>query len=261
MTSAISIRNISKAFGAANKTFVALEDISIDIHDGELLAIVGPSGSGKSTLLQIIAGLIKPTSGTVHFRGQPVREPPEGMIYLFQQYSKSLLPWRTVGENVVFGFGSVPKLSREEQTRKTHEYLEMVGLKGLADSRLWELSGGMQQRVAIARALSAHPSVLLLDEPFSAVDALTRMELQSLVLNIQAQHKLTVVLVTHDVDEAVFMSDRIAILSRPPARFEEVVTNGLPRPRDLLLTREQPQFIEMRHHLMERLLRRTTSDV
>ena len=253
---AIQLAHVTKTFGSGKSELRALRDIDLEVRAREFLAILGPSGCGKSTLLQIIAGLMQPSSGQVRFRGRPVLGPPEGMVYLFQQYAKSLLPWRTVAGNVALAFEANAGYSREQVRERASEYLGMVGLAGFEKRYPWQLSGGMQQRVAIARALAANPRVLLLDEPFSAVDALTRVELQALVLDLWQKHALTVVLVTHDVDEAVFLSDRIAILSKRPTVIEEIVETGIAHPRDAIATREQPRFIELRHALMDRLLNR-----
>jgi NitT/TauT family transport system ATP-binding protein len=233
---------------------VALEDVSLEVRESEFVAILGPSGCGKSTLLQIAAGLQPASSGETVFRGERVTGPPAGMIYLFQQYSKSLFPWRTVWKNVALPLeqASIPRYERRARCSK---YLAMVGLAGFEDRYPWQLSGGMQQRVAIARALAAEPRVLLLDEPFSAVDALTRLELQSLILDIWERQRLTVVLVTHDVDEAIFMSDRVAMLSARPTWLVSIAETGLARPRDSIATREEPRFIQLRHDMMEILLR------
>lgn len=251
----ITLAGVSKKFGSGGRELIALGAIDFEVREHEFLSLVGPSGSGKSTLLQIVAGLMQASAGTVSFRGRPITGPPEGMIYLFQQYSKSLLPWRDVRDNVAFALDAAP-LTRAQKREEAAKYLKMVGLDDFERSRLWELSGGMQQRVAIARALAAQPSVLLLDEPFSAVDALTRIDLQMLVLDLWHRQNLTIVLVTHDVEEAVFMSDRIAVLSNRPTTIEEVVVNDLKRPRDPITTREDPRFLSLRHHLMERLLKR-----
>jgi NitT/TauT family transport system ATP-binding protein len=177
------------------------------------------------------------------------------MVYLFQQYSKSLLPWRTVEQNVALVFES-KGMKKRDISERCGEYLDMVGLASFRKHYPWQLSGGMQQRVAIARALAAQPRVLLLDEPFSAVDALTRIELQSLVLDLWARQSLTILLITHDVDEAVFMADRIAVLSSRPSTVETVVDTELPRPRDAMGTRELPRFLQLRHELVTHLLNR-----
>jgi NitT/TauT family transport system ATP-binding protein len=251
----LSVRGVGKTFGTGADSVVALREISLDVAESEFVAILGPSGCGKSTLLQIVAGLLPASAGEVLLRGKPVVEPPEGMVYLFQQYSKSLFPWRTVERNVAFALeGS--GLPRAEIRTRCERYLAMVGLEGFGRRYPWQLSGGMQQRVAIARALAAGPRVLLLDEPFSAVDALTRLELQNLTLEIWAREKLTVLLVTHDVDEAVFMADRVAMLSARPTSLSSIHDTELPRPRDSMATRELPRFLKLRHELVATLLRR-----
>ena len=250
------LESVRKSFRGSNGSeTVAIADVSLDVRAGEFLAIVGPSGCGKSTLLQIAAGLIQPTSGRIQFDDKDVTEPPEGMVYLFQQYTKSLLPWRTAQDNVAFAVEHRPGISRAEARERSRSYLEMVGLADAMNRYPSQLSGGMQQRVAIARALAAEPRVLLMDEPFSSVDALTRLELQSLVLELWTRQQLTVVLVTHDVDEAVFLADRIVVLSTPPAGVATTITTDLPRPRDSIITRELPRFLELRHQLLEMLLR------
>ncbi|CAN5268849.1 ABC transporter ATP-binding protein [soil metagenome] len=252
----LTIREVNKVYGGKQgETTTALKSISFDVKQGEFLAILGPSGCGKSTLLQIVAGLIDGTAGEVALNGKPVTAPPPEMVYLFQQYSKSLLPWRTVEQNVALVFES-KGIGKREIAERCGEYLAMVGLASFRKHYPWQLSGGMQQRVAIARALAAQPRVLLLDEPFSAVDALTRIELQSLVLDLWAKQGLTILLITHDVDEAVFMADRIAVLSSRPSTVEMMVSTDLPRPRDAMATRELPRFLQLRHELVTHLLHR-----
>jgi len=256
MSVRLSLRNVSKTFGGPRdgSGLLALDSISLDVAQHEFLAIVGPSGCGKSTLLRIAAGLMEPTSGEVEEGGRPVTGPPDRFVYLFQQYSKSLFAWRTVLENVMFPLENAPRARRAELRAECRQYIRQVGLASFEDRYPWQLSGGMQQRVAIARALAAKPDVLLLDEPFSAVDALTRMELQSLVLDLWKQNGFTAVLVTHDVDEAVFLADRVAVLSARPSRISETLTVDLPRPRHQITTREDGRFLELRHHLMSALL-------
>lgn len=255
--SVLSIQGVQKTYASREAgATLALKDITIDIPEGEFLAIVGPSGCGKSTLLQIMAGLVEPSAGRVLLRGQPVVGPPAEMVYLFQQYGKSLLPWRTVSQNVALAFEARQRISKAERLAHCDEYLEMVGLDGFQNHYPWQLSGGMQQRVAIARALAAQPRVLLLDEPFSAVDALTRLELQNLVLDLQRKRGLTIVLVTHDVDEAVFMADRIAVLSNRPSVVERLEDTGLAHPREAMATRELPRFMQLRSDLVNHLLTR-----
>jgi NitT/TauT family transport system ATP-binding protein len=250
---------VHHAFGGRQGIgLVALERIDLRVAEGEFLAVLGPSGCGKSTFLQILAGLIAPTRGEVVLSGQRVQGPPPGVVYLFQQYNKSLFPWRTVAGNVAFGLRRKGgRLAHAERRARCRHYLKMVGLEGFDEHFPWQLSGGMQQRVAIARALAAEPSVLLMDEPFSAVDALTRMELQALILELWRETRLTVVLVTHDADEAVFLSQRIVMLSRRPATVSRMIETGLAYPRDMVKTRELPRFLQLRHDLLQALLQRS----
>jgi NitT/TauT family transport system ATP-binding protein len=250
----LEVRQIAKTFGGPAEPVVAIRSIDLSVAKGEFVSIVGPSGCGKSTLLQIIAGLVPATSGEVRLEGRPVLAPPAGVVYLFQQYSRSLLPWLSVEKNVRFGFShSRSGTEREAEERCVH-YLDMVGLADFRKRYPWELSGGMQQRVAIARALAAEPRMLLLDEPFSSVDALTRLELHGLILELWGRTGLTILLVTHDVEEAVYLSDRIALLTRRPAEVAQLFANSLPRPRRPVESREDPRFLELRHELLTRLL-------
>ena len=238
----------------SSEPIVALDRVDLEIRRGEFMAVVGPSGCGKSTLLQIAAGLIAPTSGRVLLSGVPVTAPPREIVYLFQQYTKSLFPWRTVAGNVAFAL-EPKRLGRAATREKSLAQLARVGLEKFADHYPWQLSGGMQQRVAIARALAAEPRVLLLDEPFSSVDALTRLELQALILDIGERNAdLTFMLVTHDVDEAVFLADRVARLSRAPSRILELVDIDLPHPRAAIETRENPVFRRHYHALLGGLM-------
>ncbi|HVO17394.1 MAG TPA: ABC transporter ATP-binding protein, partial [Alphaproteobacteria bacterium] len=195
----LTLRGVRKSFGAegAGGT-VALRDINLSVEDGEFLAVVGPSGCGKSTLLQIVAGLMTPSGGQVAVGDTPVTAPPESMVYLFQQYTKSLFPWRTNIDNVAFAVEHRPGMTRARARDHSRPFLDMVGLGEFAERYPWQLSGGMQQRVAIARALAAEPRILLMDEPFSSVDALTRLDLHNLVLDLWTKRRFTVLLVTHD---------------------------------------------------------------
>jgi NitT/TauT family transport system ATP-binding protein len=253
----LRMQGIRKSFGEGEGATLAIETVDLDVRQGEFLGIIGPSGCGKSTLLQIAAGLTPPTAGSVSFEGREVTAPPTGIVYLFQQYGKSLFPWRTVIDNVAFAIEHRPGMTKERAREESRRYLDMVELGDFAKKYPFQLSGGMQQRVTIARALAAQPRVLLMDEPFSSVDALTRLDLHALVLELWQSQRFTAVLVTHDVDEAVFLADRVAVLSRRPSLLAEVVTTDLPRPRDNIATRELPRFIELRHHLLEQLLHRT----
>ena len=257
MAAYLELAGISKSFGAGGAAETrALADITLSVAEGEFLAIVGPSGCGKSTLLQIAAALLAPSGGEVRLNGTRVSAPPESMVYLFQQYTKSLFAWRTALDNVAFAVEHRAGMTRRAAREHSRRFLEMVGLAEFSNRYPWQLSGGMQQRVAIARALAAEPRVLLMDEPFSSVDALTRLELHGLILELWAAHHFTAVLVTHDVDEAVFLADRVAVLSARPATVLRSLPTGLPRPRDNLATREDPRFLALRHEILSMLLKR-----
>ena len=250
---ALQIEALSKTFGG-KQPVTAFENLSLDVRAGEFLSIAGPSGCGKSTLLQVVAGLIPATTGHVVLGGHEVTGEPAHMVYLFQQYAKSLLPWMSVEDNVTFAFNHRLHLDRNKARERSREHLAMVGLEESASAYPWQLSGGMQQRVAIARALSADPKVLLMDEPFSSVDALTRLELHGLISELWQRKRFTTILVTHDVDEAVFLADRIAVLTRRPATIAELLDTDLPRPREPVETYENPRFLALRHKLLSGLL-------
>lgn len=252
----LRLEGVGKTFGQGGTSTVAIGSVDLEVRQGEFLVIVGPSGCGKSTLLQIAAGLSRPTQGRVHFNGTVIDGPPAGIVYLFQQYAKSLLPWRTVLDNVAFAIEHRSGLNRDAARAHCLKYLDMVGLADAARRHPAELSGGMQQRVTMARALAAQPRVLLMDEPFSSVDALTRMELHGMLLDLWSRHRFTAVLVTHDVDEAVFLADRVAVLSPRPSTVVQVIESGLPRPRDRISTPELPRYLALRHELLTLLLAR-----
>jgi NitT/TauT family transport system ATP-binding protein len=250
----IAVDAVAKAFG----DFTAIRDIGFEVPRGRFVTLLGPSGCGKSTILRMLAGLIAPTRGLVSFKGDPVSEPPPGMVYVFQQYTKSLFPWLTVLGNVEFGASS-PHAARRGHPATQEECMEtlrLVGLDAHAKSYPWQLSGGMQQRVAIARALVARPEVLLMDEPFSALDALTRESLQDLILRLWAELQLTVVFVTHDIAEAIYLSDEIVVLSHAPSHILERVDVDIPRPRDQLSTRESARFLALRRALYKMVVGR-----
>jgi NitT/TauT family transport system ATP-binding protein len=248
---AVSLQSITKSFGAT----AAIGSVTLEVRDREFMAVVGPSGCGKSTLLQIAAGLLQATSGEVLVHGRAVTAPPPEVVYLFQQYTRSLLPWRRVIDNVAFAIEH-RGFSRVEIAERAMANLARVGLEKFARHYPWQLSGGMQQRVAIARALTAEPKVLMLDEPFSSVDALTRLDLQALIQRIWLASPMTVMLVTHDVDEAIYLADRVAVLTHRPSRVGEVIEVALDRPRRPIETRELRPFLDLRHHLLDLLLRR-----
>jgi NitT/TauT family transport system ATP-binding protein len=245
----IQLRGVSKTFKSKGQALTVFDNFSCTIETRSFLSIVGPSGCGKSTLLKLISGLETPSGGEILFNGRAVDGPPKGMIYVFQQYTKSILPWRTVIENVEFGLRARRSVSFKEARERCREYIDLVGLKGYEDYYPYQLSGGMQQRVCIARALICEPDVLLMDEPFSAVDAMTRAILQELVMRIWQKLPITILFVTHDVDEAVFLSSRIISLGRAGVGISEDVPISLPLPRDQIATRADPKFTELRQQL------------
>ena len=229
----------------------ALTDVTFDVAEGELLAIVGPSGCGKTTLLRIMCGLLPPSEGTVLLDGRPVARPSGEVALVFQDYSRSLFPWLNVRRNVTFPLGR-DGLSRPERAARAEAALREVGLEGDGSKYPWELSGGMQQRVAIARALVSRPAVVFLDEPFASVDALTRADLQDLLLSVHAHAEdggTTIVHVTHDVDEAVYLADRVLMLTPSPGTVAASVEVGLPRPRTQTATRSSQRFLDLRNEI------------
>lgn len=245
----IEVRNLSKTFKSKHGALTVFDKLNCTIERRSFLSVIGPSGCGKSTLLKLISGLETPSGGEIQFNDRAVKGPPKGMICVFQQYTKSILPWRTVIENVEFGLRAQRSVSRKEARERCREYIDLVGLKGYEDYYPYQLSGGMQQRVCIARALICEPEVLLMDEPFSAVDAMTRAILQELVMRIWQTLPITILFVTHDVDEAVFLSTRIISLARAGGGIAEDVPIVLPSPRDQIATRADPKFTELRQKL------------
>jgi NitT/TauT family transport system ATP-binding protein len=242
-------------FAYAGSTMApAIEDVSFTVAAGEFLSIVGPSGSGKTTLLRCVAGLMRPTSGEIRLNGEVVSAIPAELAIVFQDYGRSLFPWMTVRDNVEMPLRRL-RLGRDERESRIQASLAEVGLAEAARKFPWQLSGGMQQRVAIARAIAYRPSILLMDEPFASVDAQTRADLQDTTLEIWRAHGSTVLFVTHDIDEAVYLSDRVVVLSQPPAHVETEIPIDLPRPRDQIETPSLSRFAELRHEVAA-LLRR-----
>jgi NitT/TauT family transport system ATP-binding protein len=221
-----------------------IEDITLDVKRGEFLTIVGASGTGKTTLLRLLGGLQAASSGTVSFRGQPVDGPPDGVVVVFQDYSHALLQWRTVAGNVALGLEGT--VAEPERSARVTQALEMVGLERCASDHPWQLSGGMQQRVQIARALALRPAVMLMDEPFGALDAMTKAALQDELLGVHARTGTSFVFITHDIEEAVYLGDRVVVLGGPPGSIHKVMTIDLPRPRDQIATRQAPEFLAHR---------------
>jgi NitT/TauT family transport system ATP-binding protein len=224
-----------------------LDDISLDLRRGEFLTIVGPSGTGKTTLLRLLGGLTPSTQGAVRVNGRLIDGPPPDVVIVFQDYSHALLQWRTVGRNVALGLEG--KLPRNEIKVRVRDALRLVRLDAHEDDQPWQLSGGMQQRVQIARALALRPAVLLMDEPFAALDAMTKATLQDELLRLRGETGSSVVFVTHDIEEAVYLGDRVAVITGAPGRIELTVTVDLPKPRDQIVTRQLPEFLELRYLL------------
>jgi NitT/TauT family transport system ATP-binding protein len=258
----LQITGLAHRYGPPGPGRAALGEISLEVAQGELVCIVGPSGCGKSTLLRCVAGLITPAAGTVRLDGAPVGQVPEGLAVVFQDYSRSLLPWLSVLDNVALPLrrpqpaGRAQGPGRRVPGRRTPgrrarravagEALAIVGLGGAAGRYPWELSGGMQQRVAIARALAAGPRLLLMDEPFGSVDAQTREDLEDLILAVRRDRGITILLVTHDIDESVYVGDRVVVLTPGPGRVQADLPVTLPAPRDQIGTRERAEFVHLR---------------
>jgi NitT/TauT family transport system ATP-binding protein len=244
----LRVAGLEKRYSEAGPA--ALAGVTFDVLEGELLAIVGQSGGGKTTLLRLLCGLTRPTGGSVHLDGHLVSSPPREAAIVFQDYSRSLFPWLNVTRNVMFPLRRERK-PRSERLERVEDVLREVGLEGAGKKYPWQLSGGMQQRVAIARALVSRPEILLLDEPFASVDALTRVELQDLVLRLHQREEqgVTIVHVTHDIDEAVYLADRVLVLTGTPGRIVASVDVPLPRPREQTETRSSPQFLALRNEL------------
>ncbi len=243
---AVSLRKVGVTYSPIGRP--VLEDISFDVREGEFLSIVGPSGCGKTTLLRMLAGLLRPTTGDALFNGAPIIGPSRERAIVFQDYTNALLPWRTVSGNVALALEKTVPV-KAERDAKVAALVAKMGLAHAADRFPTQLSGGMQQRVQIARCLSQEPRIMLMDEPFGALDAMTRQTLQDELLALAAERRTTTVFITHDLEEAIYLGDRVTVLSANPGRIAEVIEVDLPRPRNQLTTREDPRFLAHRHHL------------
>ncbi|MCG2623042.1 ABC transporter ATP-binding protein [Arthrobacter sp. I2-34] len=249
-TPVLSANGLAKTYGTGQAARQVLGDISFEVYDGETVCIVGPSGAGKTTLLRCLSGLMPASGGTVRLRDETVTEPPAGLAVVFQDYSRSLMPWMTVRANVELPLRGTPGLSKAGRRERALTALASVGLDGCGHQYPWQLSGGMQQRVAIARALAYEPAVLLMDEPFASVDAQTRADLEDLTHTIKERYNMTILLVTHDIEESVYLADRVIVLSGTPTSVSEIVPVDLPYPRDQVHTKSTPAFAALRTHVM-----------
>ncbi|GAA2219612.1 ABC transporter ATP-binding protein [Nonomuraea monospora] len=249
----LSVAGLAKSYGTGADRRQVLADVEFVVDTGDFLTIVGPSGAGKTTMLRCLSGLLPPDTGDIRLSGTPVGGPPAEMALVFQDYSRSLLPWMSVLGNVTFPLRSRGLRAGERESR-AREALAAVGLEASARLYPWQISGGMQQRVAIARALAYEPKILVMDEPFASVDAQTRAELEDLVLGLRDRLGITFLLVTHDIDEAVYLADRVVVLSGAPTTVTAVVPVDLGRDRDQVDTKARPEFVELRSQVY-RLIR------
>lgn len=250
----ISVQGITKTFDLGGEQFVALDNVSLDIADNEFVTVVGPSGCGKSTLMNLLAGLDQPTSGKAVVDGKVVTGPGPDRGVIFQQYA--LFPWLSVRKNVEFGLKTAG-LGAKERREKAEHFIDMVGLSQFADALPKMLSGGMKQRCAIARAYAVDPTILLMDEPFGALDALTRVKLQEQLLDTWSQEKRTVLFITHDVDEAVFLANRVVVMAARPGRIFDIVDVDLPYPRTEEM-RLSPEFTALRNRVWHSVYHQNT---
>ena len=248
----LEVEHLRKIYDGHGRSVEALRDLTFRVGAGELVCLVGPSGCGKTTLLKCVSGLLAPTSGRVVLEGMPVSGAPANMAVVLQEYGRSLFPWMSVSANVELPLKQ-KKLPRARRREMVGRALDAVGLADAGAAYPWQLSGGMQQRVAIARAIAYEPHILLMDEPFAAVDAQTRAELEDLVRRIWAEFAMTILFVTHDIDEAVYLGQRVVILSSSPTVVQEDLVVDLPADRDQLTTRAQPRFTELRGHVYEQI--------
>lgn len=263
MSAILKAKSVVKSYGARDDRLVIIDDLNLSIRQGEFISLVGPSGCGKTTLLMCLAGLLELSSGEVTFEGKPLKSTPPGLSVVFQDYSRSLLPWKNNLDNVLFGMRRVSGMTDAQKREKANELLGAVGLNGFAAHFPWQVSGGMQQRVAIARGIASQSRLLLLDEPLAAVDAQTRADMQDLLLELAKTFNQTCLLVTHDVEEAVYMADRVLVLGPRPTKVVQEVAIDLLRPRDQLTTREAPAFLKARHQVLSliRSMRQARKDI
>ena len=256
----LSVKGVSKVYPTPKGEYVVLKDVNLTINEGEFICIIGHSGCGKSTLLNMVSGFSQPTDGSVLLRGKPITKPGPDRMVVFQNYS--LLPWLTAFENIYLGVDSVySDKSEAEKKQIVRDNLALVGLSDAAEKKPTQLSGGMKQRVAIARALATRPEVLVLDEPFGALDAITKEELQEELLKIWNEHRCTVLMITHDIDEALFLADKLVMMTNgPAANIGEVMEIPFPRPRDRDRIMEDPEYYKLRNQALDFLYNRFAHD-
>jgi len=256
----LSIKNVSKVYPTPRGLYTVLDGVDLDIQEGEFICLIGHSGCGKTTLLNMVSGFSTPTTGEVRVGDRLITQPGPDRMVVFQNYC--LLPWKTAYENVDLAVkAAFPDKPKAERAAQVWEHLEMVGLTEAAHKRPAQLSGGMKQRVAIARALSIRPEVLIMDEPFGALDAITKEELQEELLKIWQDHRCTVLMITHDIDEALFLADRIVMMTNgPAAKIGEIMEIPFHRPRNRTQVMEDPHYYELRNHALDYLYRRYAHD-
>ena len=252
----LSIDNVSKVYPTPTGDYIVLDGVNLTVNEGEFVCVIGHSGCGKSTLLDMVSGFNTPTTGQVSLNGKQIEKPGPDRMVVFQNYC--LLPWKTAFENVYLAVNAVyPDKSKAEKIEITNANIKLVGLDEAADKKPGQLSGGMKQRVSIARALSIRPEILILDEPFGALDAITKEELQEELLDIWEEHRITVMMITHDIDEALFLADRLVMMSNgPSAKIGEVMEIPFDRPRDREVVMDDPRYYELRNHALDFLYNR-----
>ncbi|UOQ57477.1 ABC transporter ATP-binding protein [Leucobacter allii] len=255
----LRVEHLRKVYESSTGSVEAIGDIDFTMRRGELVCIVGPSGCGKTTLLKCISGLLRPTSGSVTLDGRAVTDPPPNMALVFQEYGRSLYPWLTVRGNIELPLKN-RRMPKAEIRSAVDDALVAVGLEHAGAKYPWQLSGGMQQRVAIARAVAYQPEVLVMDEPFAAVDAQTRADLEDLVRTLHLERGMSILFVTHDIDESVYLGERVVVLSKSPTWVQEDLAIDLDPTRDQITTRALPRFTELRTHVYEQIQRAKRGD-